>query len=325
MNPQTLLINLQKYIVHSKKDAQENPWHINDLLPAVVAYIFPFYQELLQSRDKGKFQELVLVLKPFISRNREHLAKYTFDALCNAVKDKWIPRLENPFALLKPISPLFESIDEKGYVIFKSNTFNGLMERNFDDLPRLYGTSDYMPQEVTCATAAQVQRERVPRNNNQIDREVMINAQTELIELFKKLGETRRNNLNCYRYDIFIERELTDWNSPLYAWQWNFTVEEYGQIKRLLANHSIVLQQIINKRPDLLETKEIIASKLLQLYVAEWYKRDFNGNDRHGNAFLSIGLNGNSAENLCKNLGITEDTVYKSTLLCNKRLIISLP
>jgi hypothetical protein len=224
MNPQTLLINLQKYIVHAKKDAQENPWHINDLLPAVVAYIFPFYQELLKSKDKGKFQELVLALKPFVSRNKKRLVEYTFDALCNAVKDKWIPELENPFSLLNSVSPIyFENIDENGYVFLNPITINSLMGRPFDDLPRQYGTSDYAAQEVTCSTTAKVLRERVPRNNNQIDSKAMDDAQTELLELFKKLGETRKHNPNCYRHDIFFVRELTDWETPQYTWQWNFS------------------------------------------------------------------------------------------------------
>ena len=305
MDPQTLLINLQKYIVHAKKDAQDNPWHINDLLPAVVAYIFPFYQELLKSKDKGYFQELVLALKPFVSRNKKRLSEYSFDALCNAVKDKWIPELENPFLLLKSISSFFESIDENGYIVLRAITFNGLMGRPFDDLPRQYGTFDYAAQEVTCSTTAKVLRERVPRNNNQIDSEAMDDAQTELIELFKKLGETRKNNPNCYRYDIFCKRELTDWKLPQYAWQWNFSIDEYNGIKQLLKKHALVLKDVIKQNK--------ICCKLLKLYVSEWYKRDYNGNDGQGNAFDAINLNiNNSANLLCITLGISGEKVYWS-------------
>lgn len=314
MDPKTLLINLQKYIVHAKKDAQDNPWHINDLLPVVVAYIFPFYQELLKSKDKGYFQELVLALKPFVSRNKKRLSEYSFDALCNAVKDKWIPELENPFLLLKSISSFFESIDENGYIVLRAITFNGLMERHFDDLPRRYGTSDYIPQEVTCSTTAQVQRERVPRNNNQIDREAMINAQTELIELFKRLGKTRKDNSKCYRYDIFSGRELTDLGMPQYAWQWDFTAEEYSEIKELLKHHSGSLKQIISKGKNV-NNEEIVCCKILQLYVSEWYKREFNGNDGQGNAFDAINLDiENSAKLLCITLGISGEKVYWSDL-----------
>ena len=307
MDSQTLLINLQKYIVHAKKDAQENPWHINDLLPAVVAYIFPFYQELLKSKDKGKFQELVIALKPFVSRNKKRLVEYTFDALCNAVKDKWIPELENPFSLLNSVSPIyFENIDENGYVFLNPITINSLMGRPFDDLPRQYGTSDYAAQEVTCSTTAKVLRERIPRKNNQIDSKAMDDAQTELLELFKKLGETRKHNPNCYRHDIFFVRELTDWETPQYTWQWNFSKDEYDTIKQLLNKHASVLKEVIKQNK--------ICCKLLQLYVSEWYKRDYNGSDKEEKSFGAIGLDNNEGENVCQTLGISDEKVYWSDL-----------
>lgn len=184
----------------------------------------------------------------------------------------------------------------------------------FDDLPRQYGASDYTPQEVTCATEIQAQRERAPRNDNQIDSKAMNDAKTELIELFKKFVETRHNKPDCYRNDIFEALELMNLDTyPQYTWQWNLTVEEYGEMKKLLKHHSKVLQQIIKKRENI-NNEEKICCKLLQLYVSEWYKREYNGSDGDEKSFEAIGLNNNDGKNVCLALGISNERVYWSNL-----------
>ena len=127
------------------------------------------------------------------------------------------------------------------------------------------------------------------------------NAIQEILATFKKLAEVRKNNKECYRHDIFERWELTNWNTyPQYTWQWNFTEEEYKSLKILLIQHATLLPQIIKQNK--------ICCKLLQLYVSEWYKREYNGNDKRGNAFDDIQAD-YIAQSICEHLGIP---IYKS-------------
>ena len=63
MNIDTIKIQLQKFIVHSKKDAQENPWTIDDLLSSILVYIFPFYPVIL--KDPQEFKKLTDAFYPY--------------------------------------------------------------------------------------------------------------------------------------------------------------------------------------------------------------------------------------------------------------------
>lgn len=137
------------------------------------------------------------------------------------------------------------------------------------------------------------------------------NAIKEIIACYRCLGEKRKNDPNCYRHDIFKKRDLNDLKSPQYTWQWNFSIEEYNWIKDLLHKHAAVINNVIrNNEND--DNNNKTCCKLLQLYVSEWYKRDYNGNDRHGNAFSMIGVP-NLAKDICYVLlDDAENRVYRS-------------
>ncbi|MBR4392115.1 MAG: hypothetical protein IKT08_08450, partial [Bacteroidales bacterium] len=130
------------------------------------------------------------------------------------------------------------------------------------------------------------------------------NATNEIIACYRRLGETRKNDLKCYRHDLFEHFELSGWQPPRYTWQWNFSIDEYNNLKVLLKNHAAVLKDVIRNNKT--------CCKLLQLYVSEWYKRDYNGYDKQGNAFSIIGVP-YLAEDICKVLlDDTENRVYWS-------------
>lgn len=122
---------------------------------------------------------------------------------------------------------------------------------------------------------------------------------------YKHLGDERKKNHACYRHDIFAERKWNDLEQPVYAWQWNFSQDEYDGIKTLLTEYS-------NEIPEIIQQSSICC-KLIQLYISEWYKREYNGNDSN-NAFKSICVKKYStlAEKICLKLGIDDKKVYKS-------------
>ena len=73
------------------------------------------------------------------------------------------------------------------------------------------------------------------------------NAKNEIISCYRRLCETRKKNQNCYCFDIFAKRNLTDWHLPQYTWQWNLTIQEYNEIKDVLANYASVLKEVIKQ------------------------------------------------------------------------------
>lgn len=131
------------------------------------------------------------------------------------------------------------------------------------------------------------------------------NATNEIIACYRKLGETRKNNPNCYRHDLFEHFEMLGWQPPQYAWQWNLTIREYEEIKHVLANYASVLKEVIK------QDKTKTCCKLLKMYISEWYKREYNGNDKQGNAFSMISVT-YLVEDICKVLDIDENRVYWS-------------
>ena len=129
----------------------------------------------------------------------------------------------------------------------------------------------------------------------------IIIATNELIACYSRLGETRKKNFSCYCHDLFEHFEMSGWQPPQYAWQWNLSIDEYNNIKDLLKKHSAVLKNVICNNKT--------CCKLLQMYVSEWYKREYNGNDKQGNAFDSIEID-DLQEIVCKKLGVDESEVY---------------
>lgn len=137
------------------------------------------------------------------------------------------------------------------------------------------------------------------------------NAINEIIACYCNLGKKRKDDPNCYRHDIFKNRDLKNLKSPQYTWQWNFSINEYNWIKDLLHKHAAVINNVIRNNNN--DEDKKICCKLLQLYVSEWYKREFNGHDRQGNAFDAINVP-NLANNICTTLKVNEDRVYRSNI-----------
>ena len=129
-------------------------------------------------------------------------------------------------------------------------------------------------------------------------------ATTELLKIYHNLGITRRQDPNCYCHNFFASRDLDDTDTPQYTWQWNLNLAEYNDIQTTLCKNAVVLSDVISHNK--------ICCKLLQIYVSEWYKRDYNGNDNQGNAFDSINAD-NLQEKVCRLLDIDEDVVYRDS------------
>lgn len=82
-----------------------------------------------------------------------------------------------------------------------------------------------------------------------------------------------------------------------YIWQWKIPGSDYLMLKNNLAiivNKLLETQSNIKTSLEMLDSHQtvVLFCRLVAVYCAEWFKREFNGNDRGNNALEDIGLNG---------------------------------
>lgn len=164
-----------------------------------------------------------------------------------------------------------------------------------------YGEEDYITAEQQKKIDDQYKEERKKRGRKKkISADMLDEAVEEFRSLYRDLGNARLSQNNQAFFSGWSENDIS---IPHYAWQWNFSQDEYKEIKELITDYSSHL--------GLIASKDTVCCKLIQLYVSEWYKREFNGNTGDGNALTSIEAN-ITAKDICNGLGIDETNVYTS-------------
>lgn len=101
-----------------------------------------------------------------------------------------------------------------------------------------------------------------------------------------------------------------------YIWQWKIPASIYKELKENLAKFvqelSLKQNNIITSIRELGNDLHIVFSRLVAVYCAEWFKREFNGNNGGNNALEAIGLIGPgiAQEIFCRAYG--EENVYRA-------------
>lgn len=101
-----------------------------------------------------------------------------------------------------------------------------------------------------------------------------------------------------------------------YIWQWKIPASIYKELKENLAKFvqelSLKQNNIITSIRELGNDLHIVFSRLVAVYCAEWFKREFNVNNGGNNALEAIGLKdqGISEEIFCRAYG--EENVYRA-------------
>ncbi|MBR5780798.1 MAG: hypothetical protein IKY27_02290 [Bacteroidales bacterium] len=118
-------------------------------------------------------------------------------------------------------------------------------------------------------------------------------VKVKLDSIYKKLVEKRGGD-NCI-------------NNFEYIWQWKITTKEYDEIKKLLESDDC--KSCISS----IYKNNVNYCFIIVAYVAERYKREWNGNDRNDNALELIGLgdNNKSKEIAEKYFGKNNPKVYR--------------
>ena len=122
-------------------------------------------------------------------------------------------------------------------------------------------------------------------------------VKAKLDSIYKKLVEKRGGD-NCI-------------NNFEYIWQWKITTEEYGEIKKLLESDDDCKRCISN-----IYKTNVNYCFIIVAYVAEHYKREWNGNDGEDNALKRIGLGENNHSQYIaeKYFGENSPKIYSSSI-----------
>lgn len=265
----------------------------------VIIELLPYAKEMRKADDADDFYALIEVVNGVNKTIKGH--SYSKDALIELISSWFL----SEYTIYELKELVKESVfcqfpsDLDGHMIFKSKSQHPPKLRND------FGDEKFLEDEVETAgpvrkesQAASMKKEPKP---SLTDKEQAITlAIHKFLTTYKTLGERRVARGDKHFINLWNPNDTC---FPRYAWQWNFSKDEYTEIKGLMAKHATILKDIAERNR--------VCCKLIQLYVSEWYKREFNGNDKKEKALSAISSN-ISAQQICNGIGIDEYSVYKS-------------
>lgn len=161
------------------------------------------------------------------------------------------------------------------------------------------GDLDYTPTDTSCKVSSTTTTKTIidqkttnvsRKNPTGID-ETAKRIKEELLSLYTKLVENRGGEDAIKNFE--------------YIWQWKVSEDEYNEIKKLLNSEECKIH--IRK----IYTKNKYCLQIVVIYIAESYKREYNGNDKE-NELDQIGLKGKSKEIVVIYFGETSPKVLQS-------------
>lgn len=232
----------------------------------------------LEFREKDSaLQSIFKKLEPY----RKKLLKLTWESCCTAISST-IGSVEPDRLVAMLDSPMLNHVDGE-YAEFNTSKYGHL--------------------------SAPVSREYGVTQECELNKTSIRRKEVRLVEA----TDIRSENLSA-----FAEK----WGDDLknfgkrYIWQWKIPASIYKELKENLAEFvkelSLKQDNIITSIRELGNDLHIVFSRLVAVYCAEWFKREFNGNDRGNNALEAIGLKdqGISEEIFCRAYG--EENVYRA-------------
>lgn len=314
---ETQLLNLlNHYLVLEFQNNGLEGMCVNEFLPLCAALVYPYRNEKIEL-TKDVITPIITSVQKFT--RRIDLAQYSLQGLHSYFKVNWLPKLsfKEQKQLLSCVS-LIVKIEDTGYFSIKDNERVHNAYLNLPNLPNIAGNygEDSIPStqvESNSTTSCESQTAQPENQPEYATEEPVIEkqpiekgAQKQKRQEVHNQGMTSNKPTDdhpfCELYNRLLQKRG---DAPTYIWQWNLSIAEYEEIKSLLKENSSEISEIISKNT--------VCCKLIQLYISEWYKREYNGNDSN-NAFISIGVKEYSTlpEKICRQLGIDEKKVYKS-------------
>lgn len=224
---------------------------IADLLADGLTCLYPYVRDV--SVDKfEKFNRAVKCLEEIRKDKTEKklLDSLNEDSLRRALSIRWINRIENTSSILSEFG-LVDSIGQDGVVAIKQKLYDGLLRSNSGRDNAAYGTKEMTVKELQLNNNSQISIVQ-PQNSNE---DVQVAEAEDSFNAFWK-----SNNLP------------TELKEGEYFWQFKLSNKLYQEIK----NHLKALH-LGNQNARFIRKYAFQIS----LFLSEWFKREYNGNDRN--------------------------------------------
>lgn len=259
----------------------------------ILKFISIYFAELVFGRDwnivKGSNDIESLLIKRYCKDKRSFnvLQSYTREALYKLIETEWI--FTNPQELLPEggkrwaysYIPETQELSLDGFILKK------------DNFPK--------KEFAKCGTVSYGTDPMVVHRRETIEQLSTSNPiKTEMVKLYDQLVEARSKDGKFEDYE--------------FVWQWLITPSEYSEIKSLLSRAT--KSQISNAIKGNVKCKKLVA-----IYVAEHFKREYNGQYASKNILDDLGFNtelyktliGQDSSRVYKENG-TGDRMWKDTL-----------
>lgn len=225
----------------------------------------------LEFREKDSaLQSIFKKLEPY----RKKLLKLTWESCCTAISSI-IGSVEPDRLVAMLDSPMLNHVDGE-YAEF--NTSYGHLSA---PVSREYGVTQECELNKTSIRRKEVR---------------LVEATDVCLEILSAFAEKWGDNLKNF--------------GNRYIWQWKIPASIYEELKENLAK---IVKEFLGTHDNIKTTIKRLGndqaiwlfSRLVAVYCAEWFKREFNGNDQGNNALEAIGLNdqGIAKEIFCRAYG----------------------
>ena len=243
-----------------------------DYSALVIVELLSEMKKIEKDEDAPSFKKLLDILKDLTLRIRSH--DYSKDALLSLVKEVYLSG-KSVFDLADIIGNsayCFFPIDENEHMFFRSVSNNPPILRSD------YGNEPYIAPVKTETEVV----DKPPRHTRKSKAAIIVPQAREKL---------------CDMPEIIaLKTKYKELEQPLkkYFWEWRVSTEDYRDFKQLLINVNFSIR-----------TRDKVRECAYQLcfFIAEWYKREYDGNESV-NCLAELGIEGS---------GLTEE-IWKHSL-----------
>lgn len=326
MDTEQQLLNLLKhYLVREYMERGVDAMCMEEFLPLCAALLFPYRNTQIVNADSYPITfPIIKSLKPVI-RKSQGLEQYSLEALRQYFQKNWLSKLslEEQKELLKDIS-LIANIEDDGYFSLKGNdnVYNSYLNKiSIPDITNNYGSEQLYETTETMANhivepmgSLQIEdvsmaSEPIQESNTTSSEQAFEQSEEENtteVETTSKNKSTKPQNNTSDPNKPFCDlynKLLADYKNPAakYVWQWKLKLDDYTKISECIKKSK--LPTVANMLPN--------TAKLLALYLGEFYKREYERDNKKPFPQLNVDLHRSDFyKSLCEKLGLTP---YKKT------------
>lgn len=255
-----------------------------DFVALIIVELYGYVKTLNSCKDKHEFKNLIgLVnnLHGFVGRER-----FTKDALLKITKLHILDK--------HSLEDLYTAIGKLAFYKFPDTLEGSIWFKNVSQNPPLlrdnYGAKEYIPSVETPGK----ENEEVSKD---IDAPCVKNPEPTLKPA--TLTKSLCDQPEIQALKKFYNKLQCD---KRYFWQWNISTEDFEIYTKLLN----AVDFSINTRK-----KVRICAPQLALYIAEWYKREYNGNNSTS-CLKALGITTNLTQEIWENSGLQDGDLYRS-------------